>query len=364
MVSLVSSDNKRSDDYWMGVRDALRMVDSFNKWAKRNPYRAKSLEDFIHDGLIAAAKRCESCLREKLGLSFVMGEEEDSSFDDIPVTAEESGDFEVTPIFEEAPKIEEESAGFEVAPEYIEDEPVHLSEDSSFEMPIEDESMDQETQSDLLAKESESSEVETPSIDSVERLEDESLDDIDTDGPPRDFTTDFVLVEPTPLDVDEHDAELDSTEELTEDTMSDEEEKPTAESIPEEEQDAPSFTWSDYERAVTPSSEPEPPDAEIDILSPLEEESEEVAEIPEDADITEPPEPPKIWSPYDEPSLTEEDESAVEVEEEELEVEETDSAEDIEDESDVKGPPPPPPPESEEDEEERRRRARRLFFGA
>ena len=53
-------DKTRSDEYWMGVRDALRMVDSFTKWAKRNPSRAKTLEDFIHDGLIAAAKRCES----------------------------------------------------------------------------------------------------------------------------------------------------------------------------------------------------------------------------------------------------------------------------------------------------------------
>ncbi|MCK4567574.1 MAG: hypothetical protein KAU48_09725, partial [Candidatus Thorarchaeota archaeon] len=78
-------DNVRTDEYWMGVRDALRMVDSFYKWSKRNPGRAKDLDDFIHDGLIAAAKRCESCLRDKLGLSFIEGQDEEDE-----ITLEES----------------------------------------------------------------------------------------------------------------------------------------------------------------------------------------------------------------------------------------------------------------------------------
>ena len=73
-MSVVDSEQKRSDEYWMGVRDALRMVDSFTKWARRNESRAKNLDDFIHDGLVAAAKRCESCLKDDLGLTFVEGE--------------------------------------------------------------------------------------------------------------------------------------------------------------------------------------------------------------------------------------------------------------------------------------------------
>ena len=70
-MSVVDSEQKRSDEYWMGVRDALRMVDSFTKWARRNESRAKNLDDFIHDGLVAAAKRCESCLKDDLGLTVV-----------------------------------------------------------------------------------------------------------------------------------------------------------------------------------------------------------------------------------------------------------------------------------------------------
>ena len=66
----MNSDEERSDDYWEGVLHALRMVDSLLKWSKRNEARAKPLEQFIHDGLIAAAKRCQSCLSKKLGVAF------------------------------------------------------------------------------------------------------------------------------------------------------------------------------------------------------------------------------------------------------------------------------------------------------
>ncbi len=68
-MSYVSSDEK-DETYWLGVRDALRMVDSFVRWSARHEDKAKNLQEFISEGLIAAAKRCESCLSTTLGLTF------------------------------------------------------------------------------------------------------------------------------------------------------------------------------------------------------------------------------------------------------------------------------------------------------
>jgi hypothetical protein len=112
----------------------------------------------------------------------------------------------------------------------------------------------------------------------------------------------------------------------------------------------PSFTWTDYEKAVTPAKEELEPDIEVEdveIPPPVELASEEpqiTPDVPESiSDARDIPEPPTI--PVDE------------FEEEEVE----DTSE--ESEPITEPPPPPPPPESDEDEEERRRRARRLFFG-
>ncbi|MGY5873255.1 MAG: hypothetical protein RTV72_13475 [Candidatus Thorarchaeota archaeon] len=315
-------DNVRTDEYWMGVRDALRMVDSFNKWSIRNPGRAKDLEDFIHDGLIAAAKRCESCLRDKLGLSFIEGQDE------------ETIDFDL--------------------------EPEETIEAPSFEMPTEHVEVETETAS------LEDSDESSASLDAVERIEDESMDDLSIEGPPREFSTDFELVEPTPMTVDEA-TSSDPVEAYEPDSEPEPEPEPEpeSESEPEEEEmdDKPSFTWSEYEAAVTPSSEPEPLDPEVDIVISEDEETtidEEIETPPEEP--LEPPEPPKVWSPYDEPSIPEDEESE---DEKEDETDETEPLEEGEDEPVISEPPaPPPPPESEEDEEERKRRARRLFFGA
>jgi hypothetical protein len=269
------------------------MVDSFNKWAQRNKERAKDLDDFIHDGLIAAAKRCESCLKDDLGLTFVDGE-------DHPLAESVPSGYESTPP-EELPSSETSE---EVA--------LPSSED------------------DL-------------SIESVGRSESEEMEDISLDGPTREFTTDFDLVEPSPLIVDS------STTKPTDDGP---------EEVPEEHSEKPSFTWADYEEAVTPTESvvEEEPEVEEEI------ESEPIPEV--EIPIDEPVSlgPPKVLTPSEEPALpTDEFESG----DEELlsppideEVEESDSTEPI-----TEPPPPPPPPESEEDEDERRRRARRLFFG-
>ncbi|MFW9793722.1 MAG: hypothetical protein ACFFEE_05450 [Candidatus Thorarchaeota archaeon] len=291
----MSSERNRSDEYWMGVRDALRMVDSFNKWARRNRERAKDLDDFIHDGLIAAAKRCESCLKEDLGLTFTEGE--NSLIDDqVP-------------------------SGYETAP-------YTSLELESEEVPIE------QTDDDIT-------------IESVGRSDTEEMEDISLDGPQREFTSDFELVEPSSLEV--------------ESSAPDTEEGVSEEVIPHEEEDVkekkPSFTWADYEQAVTPTKE-EPAVDEEDLEEALELVSELQDEVASKEET-----PRKVLIPSEEPALpTDEFESSIfddtppPLESDELE--ETESSEHI-----TEPPPPPPPPESEEDEEERRRRARRLFFG-
>ncbi len=336
-------DDTRTDEYWMGVRDALRMVDSFHKWSKRNPSRAKDLEDFIHDGLIAAAKRCESCLRDKMGLSFIEEEDEEDEIilEEFPEHEEEEEEEEDEIILEESPEHEEEDDD-DVKPESSIEEPPSHVEPETFTPPPDD------------------SDESSISMDRVERIEDESIDELSIEGPPREFSTDFDLVEPTPMFVDEEPESIVPTEPeevLSESTL--EESETDQEPDSEEQPDKPSFTWSEYEDTVTPSSEPEPQDSEVDIsASEYEEISTSVDEekLPE-----EPPEPPKVWSPYDEPSIPED--SSTE-EETEIEVDETESLDEGDGEPVITEPPLPPPPESEEDEEERKRRARRLFFGA
>jgi hypothetical protein len=264
----------------MGVRDALRMVDSFNKWANRNKDRAKDLEDFIHDGLIAAAKRCESCLKDDLGLTFVEGE-------DYPLT-------------------ENIPSGYEAIP------PEDTSEEVA--LPPTDEGI---------------------TIESVGRSDSDEMEDISLEGPSREFSSDFELLEPSPLIV---------------------ESSPPESELEKIEEEKPSFTWADYEEAVSPDSEFE----EIEEEEP----SSEPEPVDEKIPLEEPVSlgPPKVLTPSEEPAIpTDEFESTngeEQTQPEEEEVEELDSSEPI-----TEPPAPPPPPESEEDEDERRRRARRLFFG-
>jgi hypothetical protein len=351
-VSAVSSDNKRSDEYWIGVRDALRMVDSFNRWAARNPERAKSLDDFIHDGLIAAAKRCESCLREKLGLSFV---QDDQSEADALTNAPSEPE---TMSSSDSESDEQETV----------EEATPAATDTTYEISIESTEYDRNHEIPIELEDS------SPSIDSVERLEDEAMDGIVIDGPQRDFTSDFDLVEPPPLEVesDERKLEEPSLDETLDEPGLEEIEildKAIQESEPVEKR--PAFTWSDYEAAVTPASEPEPSDSHYDEGSIEEDdyfkESPAEESYVSDISIDEPPEPsvaPTDWSADDEDSSNED--IILEEANEDLnaEIDVAKDTEQVESKSSITEPPaPPPPPESEEDEEERKRRARRLFFG-
>jgi hypothetical protein len=352
----VSSDNKRTDEYWMGVRDALRMVDSFNKWAQRNPGRAKSLDDFIHDGLIAAARRCESCLREQLGLSFVKSVHEE---DVAAVIDSEKTD--VVPL----PDIESSQDEMQFSsPDAV--------PDTDFEISVES----KETESDEeITIESE----EPPfSIDTSERLEDETMDDIVIEGPQRDFSSDFELVEPSPLDVGSEDFESDRPgidEQLDESAPDEVDDSEELTSEGEREERPPAFTWSDYEAAVTPIHEPETPepdsDEQIEAVddyldeSSIEDDifSEDTAEEP-----LPPPAVPKEWnsddgvSPPDDVLNEDKTDNEGEASHVQPDAEESETADEAT--HFTEPPSPPPPPESEEDEEERRRRARRLFFGA
>ncbi|TFH03773.1 MAG: hypothetical protein E4H14_16085 [Candidatus Thorarchaeota archaeon] len=345
-------DNTRTDEYWMGVRDALRMVDSFHKWSTRNPGRAKSLDDFIHDGLIAAAKRCESCLSDKLGLSFTEDEDDEDEIileDSIELDDKETADDAIDGDDIEDEIISEAYLG-------LEDEPEELEPAPSFEEPI----SSHDSASYISTFE------ELPiSLDSVERRGDEEMEDLSIEGPPREFSTDFELVEPTPLIVDEtsiSEALVESEPEPEPEEFFSEpiiKEEPEIATEVEELPDKPSFTWTEYEEAVSPSSVPEPLDLEEDIFLS---EDEGIHEEIEDDVNEEPPEPPKVWSPYDEPSIEDEEDSEDETEPEIAELEQIVEGED---EPVISEPPSlPPPPESEEDEEERKRRARRLFFGA
>jgi hypothetical protein len=284
----------------MGVRDALRMIDSFIKWARRNEERAKSLDDFIHDGLVAAAKRCESCLKDDLGLTFA--EDEAPSKDSQEIKR-------VPPGYEISSSTEEESDEmFEVTPDDMSPEPS--------DVPIE-------------------SEDEPMSIDAVDRLEEDAIEDISLEGPLREFSTDFELVEPTDLMVES--PHVTEKEDTTPEEIMDE---ANAEDVEQK----PSFTWSDYEKAVTPTKEDSEliEDEDVELPPPME------IELPgTSTDSTSIPEPPDL--PIDE------------MESGPVSEEDGDATEDLE--PLMEPPAPPPPPESDEDEEERRRRARRLFFG-
>ena len=313
----MDSEKKRSDEYWMGVRDALRMVDSFTKWARRNESRAKNLDDFIHDGLVAAAKRCESCLKDDLGLTFVEGE---APIDDSTGVEQVPSGYEMDSSSRDNSEFEEPSEPtFEVTPE-------DMSPEAS-EVPIESES-------------------DSISIDNVDRLEAEEMDEISIDGPPREFTSDFELVEPADLIVEQPDT---APNEVTY------EPEPEVEEVePSETGHKPSFTWADYEKAVTPDIEgPESVEEDEDVELPptIELESVETSmpfDEPEPiSEMMEIPEPPSILADEFESELIDEDAS-----------ETTEDAEPI-----TEPPSPPPPPDSDEDEDERRRRARRLFFG-
>ncbi len=314
-MSFVSSDEKdeKNENYWLGVRDALRMVDSFVRWSARHEDKAKNLQEFISEGLIAAAKRCESCLSTTLGLTF--GESLGGIFPDDLLEPADPGDR--LPTHYEEPTKEKAST--------VPDDEVLATEDLSSE-------------SKFGSEPEASSEVESTSIESIERTEDTEIEDMQIEGPSRDFGAEFELGEPSPLTIEPEDRES-SVSKDSEPVEPSESEHTDA--IKEEVDDASlstesGLTWSEYEDAITPPETTGTPISEEHVTE------------------TEPSETPTKWSPIDEPIVSEDEPAEEEVE----------SPDEVDKEvPEVEPPPPPPPPESDESEEERRRRARRLFFG-
>ncbi|MGY5875334.1 MAG: hypothetical protein RTU30_06290 [Candidatus Thorarchaeota archaeon] len=349
----MSKDKRESEDYWLGVRDALRMVDSFVNWSRRNPSRAKTINDFITDGLLAAAKRCESCLSHELGLSFT-GESKDSEYteesttppsDEVAIEFEEPT-HESELQFEDSPLSDamgysstDDEVEIVTPPETIELEELPVVEPSTGDPVLEiEEAEDFDIPSEPLLPDEENG----ATLDEIESTSGIEMDELELESTPRDFSSDFDVAEPEPYVVDpprsSFDEPVDAPSAETEPPA-----PPEDATVPPPPSEDEGFTWREYETSVTPVEE---------------------STTEQDESVSEPISPPSTtetpvrWSPYDEPSLPADDsEESIEPEEEEVEIE--DSHEDT---SEPK-PPPPPPPESDETEEERRRRARRLFFG-
>ena len=320
MVLDLNSEKKKSDEYWMGVRDALRMVDSFVKWSSRYKEDAKTLEDFIHDGLIAAAKRCESCLSDQLGVRF----------------DRKKGDQEYAD--QEDEELEDEHPGSDF-------ESSHFSEEADYEQEFEEGYLTKEEYDEPSVEESPSGMVDSIT-GTAASMSEESL----MEGEARDFEEDFEVPESMPYELDETEPAESSSEEPVDSADRIAEAPPESDDISHEEMDSegledlemsdseehdiPSFTWSDYESEMDEEAEDEETDEES--VSP-----------------------PKSWSPMDEPPVEEELED-----DEDLEDDDTDESSNEEEENKKETPPPPPPPpETDDSEEERKRRARRLFFG-
>ncbi|MFW9887005.1 MAG: hypothetical protein ACFFER_02410 [Candidatus Thorarchaeota archaeon] len=306
------SSEERDDNYWLGVRDALRMVDSFLRWARKHPKDAKTIDDFLAEGLVAAAKRCKSCLGKELGMKYGADDPEV----DEPREIEEPTHFE-----EPIPDVEAE----------VEDISDSEEELVSREAPSEPDTMDE------VSDEHEMPPAESVSIEEIEASvggeESTSEDEPAFEGIKRDFLADFPLDEPAPIVDKEYDVEV-------------------GPSTPEEVMRAV-LAEADDEELMPPEEEDLEVEAYDDVL--------EVLESPPHAEESQISAPKReLWSPYDEPPLEDDDE------EDEIiskDAEDEEAAEELEPPSTVKPPPPPPPPETDETEEERRRRARRLFFG-
>ncbi|MHA1770294.1 MAG: hypothetical protein ACTSYL_02065 [Candidatus Thorarchaeota archaeon] len=227
------------ENYWLGVRDALRMVDSFIEWARLNPDRAKPLTQFINEALIAAARRCKSCLTHTLGISFAASQEEEKQrisarptvdfFEDTQTMIESSplADTLSNPDDLYGTKHQEESSA-PPSPEVGETSPSETSTTEttpSFEMtpppsPSEEPRASSPEIEFIPHHEGPRIETEHPAqfhevtpstaepeeaspLEALERTGEMSEDDISPEGTPRDFGTDFHLAEPEPLSSDE-----------------------------------------------------------------------------------------------------------------------------------------------------------------
>jgi hypothetical protein len=306
------------------------MIDSFYRWSRQNPKRAKKLEDFIAEGLIAAAKRCKTCLSRELGVGFKEGKDVRDDSLDIAELSEPTG----VPVFFEESSLDptEPIVSPEIPPDFEAPPSSDSVIDEEFTEPDSETSHSEESPRDFSA-EFELVEPE-PLITKPEELEHDIPPESEITGPPT-----FEIYEEL-HDIPDSDTQEETIESTTEISPYIEE-KPISEEL---ETTKPRFSWDNQDEGVVTSDSS---DSDIDTPEP-EESSAKV----------------RLWSPYDEPSISEptttseSDLESSEIEDiaEELEVEMSPSTAE-------EPPAPPPPPESDESEEERKRKARRLFFG-
>ncbi|MCF2136203.1 MAG: hypothetical protein K9W43_03095 [Candidatus Thorarchaeota archaeon] len=226
------------ENYWLGVRDALRMVDSFIEWARLNPDRAKPLAQFINEALIAAARRCKSCLTHTLGVTFAASQEEEKRrisarptvdfFEDTQTMIESSpladtlsnpDDLYGTPHREEPPappvpearepspsetRLTDTTPSFEMTPPSPTEESMKTAPEIEFVSHHEGPRIETEQPAQFHEVTPPHAEPEESSpLETLERTGEMSEADISPEGLPRDFSTDFQLVEPEPLSTEE-----------------------------------------------------------------------------------------------------------------------------------------------------------------
>lgn len=100
--------------YWNGVRDALRMVQTFLFWKEKNPNEARTIETFVSEALEAVRQKCAPCLKEILGVTF--GDEVESAEELLPGLKEIIPEPSEVPTPELEPEPEPEPM-FELTPE-------------------------------------------------------------------------------------------------------------------------------------------------------------------------------------------------------------------------------------------------------
>jgi hypothetical protein len=221
------------------------MVDSFLRWSRRHPTEAKSIDEFLAEGLVAAAKRCESCLGKELGLKYGTGDE----------------------VSEEVASVDESGS-----------RPSSGYEESASEEPLSYETTP-ETEPDTVTGETDEPEmipVEPSSPEEIMRsiLEDDSL----WESQEAEMDTEYTS-----------EAETEKVGEPEDDSSLEPEEDATAEITPSFER----RVWTPYDEPPIPEDELEDDD-EGDIVADDEayEEPEDAEELKEEPPKSKPPPPP------------------------------------------------------------------------
>ena len=61
---------EKSNIYWEGVRDALRLIHDFNEWQTANPHSDRTLQSFLEEAQTKIEDRVNPKLVDILGVPF------------------------------------------------------------------------------------------------------------------------------------------------------------------------------------------------------------------------------------------------------------------------------------------------------